>query len=640
MARAIPRRLRASHDSTVKEQGSRTPGPATRGRHRFTLRYEGKALWLGTVEPPRTLPACGARCAAARQMIPMTTRTHNRLTTRKVEALDRPGRHADGGGLYLAVRDNGSKSWSFLYSLHGKRRELGLGSVRDVPLARARELAAEARQAITKGENPISPKHSKRSAGASSFAACCNATAFTHFGLSGLAMSDSLSWRDGGSGDGAFAGAVWRPPPGKRGAFLHARLVETGGRGVRVRRLGASRAGEIRLTRFLRNPAVTVEEMAAEAAARTAGRCAGRPVLAIQDTTVVTSEGGGGLYLHAVLAVDEDDGAILGLMHACFLARDAGRRSARGSRPLAEKESRRWLDGAGRAAEVGAKAARVTVIADRESDIFAAFALRPATTELLVRAAQDRSLGDGGRLFGRADALAEGGRARLRLPAKPGRPAREALVAVRFMAVELARPTDGVRTGLPKSVVLNLVDVREVDPPAGEGVHWRLLTTLPVADAAEAFAVADLYRRRWAIEQLFRTLKTKGFDIEAVRIGEDAARSKLTMAALVAAVTSQQLAHARDGGAGQSRLRPVTDAFGPDDLPLLEALCQSLEGKTERQRNPHPRGSLAYAAWVCARLGGWTGYYGKPGPIVMLQGWLEFQAAKRGAALMPPQRNV
>src|SRR5215203_1756279 len=112
--------------------------------------------------------------------------------------------------------------------------------------------------------------------------------------------------------------------------------------------------------------------------------------------------------------------------------------------------------------------------------------------------------------------------ARLRLPAKPGRPAREALVAVRFMAVELARPTVGVRTGLPKSVVLNLVDVREVDPPAGEGVHWRLLTTLPVADAAEAFAVADLYRRRWAIEQLFRTLKTKGFDIEAVRIGEDA----------------------------------------------------------------------------------------------------------------------
>src|SRR5215203_1919985 len=79
------------------------------------------------------------------------------------------------------------------------------------------------------------------------------ATAFTHFGLSGLAMSDSLSWRDGGSDDGAFAGAVWRPPPGKRGAFLHARLVETGARRSGPAARG-ERAGEIRLTRFLRNP--------------------------------------------------------------------------------------------------------------------------------------------------------------------------------------------------------------------------------------------------------------------------------------------------------------------------------------------------------------------------------------------------
>jgi hypothetical protein len=39
------------------------------------------------------------------------------------------------------------------------------------------------------------------------------------------------------------------------GAFLHERLVAVGSRGVRVRRLGGNRAGEIRITRFLRNPA-------------------------------------------------------------------------------------------------------------------------------------------------------------------------------------------------------------------------------------------------------------------------------------------------------------------------------------------------------------------------------------------------
>ncbi|MEG3147984.1 hypothetical protein U1839_25320, partial [Sphingomonas sp. RT2P30] len=64
------------------------------------------------------------------------------------------------------------------------------------------------------------------------------------------------------------------------------------------------------------------------------------------------------------------------------------------------------------------------------------------------------------------------------------------------------------------------------------------------------------------------------------------------------------------------------------------------EGKTERQKNPHPKGSLAYAAWVCARLGGWTGYYGKPGPAVMLNGWLEIQAAKRAIQTLGYQTNV
>ena len=117
-------------------------------------------------------------------------------------------------------------------------------------------------------------------------------------------MSDSVAQILGRGRDGCAAGAVWRPPPGKRGAYLLARLVELGGRKLRVRRLGGDRAGEIRLTRFLRNPAVTPAEMLSEAAERTAERCVKRHVLAIQDTTVLRSQGGGGEYLHAVLAVD------------------------------------------------------------------------------------------------------------------------------------------------------------------------------------------------------------------------------------------------------------------------------------------------------------------------------------------------
>ena len=444
-----------------------------------------------------------------------------------------------------------------------------------------------------------------------------------------------------GAGDvGCDAGAVWRPSPGKRGAFLHARLVEVGGRGLRVRRLGGDRAGEIRLTRLLRNDAVTIEEMVAEAGRRTAQRCAGRRVLAIQDTTVVRSEGGGGLYAHPVLVVDAEEGAILGLAHAAFLSPDKGLKASRRSKPVKDKESQRWLDGAAKAAEVCAAATQVTVISDRESDIFAAFAECPAGADLLVRAAHDRSLEDGGRLFERVDALPVAGRARLDLPAKPGRKTRVAQVVIRFAGVELARPRHGVAADLPKSVNLTLVDVREVDPPPGEVVHWRLLTTQRVDDAAQAFAVADLYRRRWAIEQLFRTLKTQGFDIEGLRIGQEAPLRRLVMATLIAAVTIQQLVHARDGAQGQAPLRPMLDAFDAEDATLLEAFCERLQGKTERQKNPHPKGSLAYAAWVCARLGGWTGYYGKPGPVVMLNGWLDFQAAKRGVTLLAANADV
>ncbi|QCI67703.1 IS4 family transposase [Phreatobacter stygius] len=399
----------------------------------------------------------------------------------------------------------------------------------------------------------------------------------------------------------------------------------------------------MRLTRLLRNPAVTVEEMAATAQERTAERCIGRPVLAIQDTTSIKSSGGGGLMLHAMIAVDAEDGAILGLAHAQFMSRDKGLRGERKSRPLAAKESRRWLEGGEDAARIGALARSVTVIADREGDIFEAFARRPKDIELLVRAAQDRSLGDGGRLFATVDALPEAGRTLLDLPAKPGRKARQARLAVRFMAAQLARPKAGTPglEALPASVGMTLVDIREVDPPAGEpAVHWRLLISRAVRDITEALAVAELYRRRWAIEQLFRTLKTQGYDIEGLRIAEDVPRLKLVMAALVAAVSVQQLVHARDGASPQTPLRPFTDAFQPEDQPLLEALSAKLEGKTQRQKNPHPKGSLAFAAWVCARLGGWTGYYGKPGPMVMLQGWLSFYDAKQGWDALAQAKDV
>lgn len=81
-------------------------------------------------------------------------RQMNRLTARSVATLRKIGRHADGGGLYLSISANGGRRWVFLFRWIGKPTEIGFGSVRSVPLAHARELAARARQALAEGRNP------------------------------------------------------------------------------------------------------------------------------------------------------------------------------------------------------------------------------------------------------------------------------------------------------------------------------------------------------------------------------------------------------------------------------------------------------------------------------------------------------
>lgn len=70
----------------------------------------------------------------------------------------RPGRHSDGGGLYLNVSSTGTRSWVFVWTRRGTKREMGLGSYVDVPLKRAREKAAEARRAVEDGRDPIAER--------------------------------------------------------------------------------------------------------------------------------------------------------------------------------------------------------------------------------------------------------------------------------------------------------------------------------------------------------------------------------------------------------------------------------------------------------------------------------------------------
>jgi integrase len=82
----------------------------------------------------------------------------NRLNARAAATITKHGRHADGGGLYLSISRNGGRRWVFLFRWHGKPTEIGFGSARDVPLARARELAGQARVKLAGGTNPMNAR--------------------------------------------------------------------------------------------------------------------------------------------------------------------------------------------------------------------------------------------------------------------------------------------------------------------------------------------------------------------------------------------------------------------------------------------------------------------------------------------------
>ncbi len=90
----------------------------------------------------------------------------NRLTVKGIGALH-PGKYADGGGLWLYKRENGAQ-WVFRFTIHGRRREMGLGSATHVPLREVRETASECRKVVRAGMDPIKERLRKRRAAARS----------------------------------------------------------------------------------------------------------------------------------------------------------------------------------------------------------------------------------------------------------------------------------------------------------------------------------------------------------------------------------------------------------------------------------------------------------------------------------------
>jgi hypothetical protein len=449
------------------------------------------------------------------------------------------------------------------------------------------------------------------------------------------------------------------------GRFGNRRLAATGDellvamqreRTMCLHALAGDRSQTRRFNDFLDNEAVTRDEMLTHAGRLTAQRAAGRHVLAITDTSELNfaahtgrkqgfgAVGNGkdiGVFVHPIIAMDAEQGSILGLVGAEVINRAPGKVADRKRRAADDKESRRWLAGAETAGDVLAQAAMITMVEDREGDIYDQFVRCPENVELIVRAARDRSVGSDRTLFAACAAWPEAGRYMIKVAAKRAtwssepRGERDALAAVRFGEVTLQRPACADKQ-LPACLTMRVVDVREVDPPADpkQRIHWCLLTTHAVNTPDEAKQIVAWYRLRWTIEQVFRTMKTDGVNVETSQITTPGSLLKLVTVALIAAIRVMQLVIGRDGGTGQTLADVIAD---PAEVPALRAINATLEGRTAKLRNPHDAASLAWYAWIAARLGGWSGYtskgYKPPGPKIMARGLKKLDAMVQGYLL-------
>ena len=325
-----------------------------------------------------------------------------------------------------------------------------------------------------------------------------------------------------------------------------------------------------------------------------------------------------------MVAVDAGSQACLGLVAGEVWTRPGRVSVPHRKRPLEHKESRRWVDTAAVGRSVLAGAAMVTMVADREADLFALWALVPQHSgaprvHVLGRVCHDRRLVGGGTVASIAQDWPLADTRSIRLRERQDRPEREARLELRFGPVTIARPRHAGASDLPAQVSLNLIELTEPDPPEGvEPLTWRLLTTHAVSDPASAWQIVAWYRARWIIEQLFRLLKKQGLHLEDSQVETAERLLKLVAIAAHAAVITLQLVQARDGRSTE----PASVSLTASELDTLDALQARYTGTTRLQHNSHPHRSLAWAAWLIARLGGWDGYPSSrpPGPITFKNG--------------------
>ncbi|MGB4958341.1 MAG: IS4 family transposase [Saprospiraceae bacterium] len=429
-----------------------------------------------------------------------------------------------------------------------------------------------------------------------------------------------------------------------------------------IHKFSLSRAECVATYRFLDNPRVSEEILINRMMKRTQVETKGKRVICIGDTTewnlmrhkrrinlksskigVISDNYTYGFMSHNILGIDRDSLDPHGWLSVEVFNRPIDNEAFtrdNDSVPIEEKESYKWLSSSLKAKEVSLKSCtHALFVTDRESDIYEYMCKIPdEKTDILFRASQNRRVinetGDLVKVFDDIGKRNKIGEVSIKIQDNKKREDRTAVLEVRSIRYKIQRPEKKwVRENYPKNVELTMINAKEQNPTlVGEDpVEWYLWTTEQVNGIEDCREKLELYKQRWKVEEAHRLLKKEGFNLESSELETPEGIRKLLILGMEASLKIQQLKEARDGNTSIA----VKEVFEDEEVKCLEQLNEVYQGATEKQKNPHPKHSLAWASWIIARIGGWKGYASqrKPGTITYKWGYEKFQTLMVGYRL-------
>lgn len=340
-----------------------------------------------------------------------------------------------------------------------------------------------------------------------------------------------------------------------------------------------------------------------------------------------------GVRVHPMLVLDAKDEFAYGFSSLEIINR-AGQTENRYQRQykkldIEEKESYRWIQAILNTKQQLHEAKSLTIVADRESDIYQLWSRIPDDkTHLVIRTSLMRIFkNENGEQIDPVHPAKRVGSMKLHIHAdwEKKRKAREAHIEL-FVQKAWTQQPQGLknRSNDPNNVPLYVVVAKEAinyREDAQEPIEWILLTDIKTQTLQDAIKIISIYKSRWNIEQIFRLTKHKGFQLESSQLETGHAIKNLIALVFIAAIRVFQMVKSRS-----DEYRPALDIFDEQEVTLLTKMNQGVEGSSQKSKNKNKRGSIAFIIWIVARLGDWKPEdKDPPGPITMVKGWTVLQ---------------